>query len=204
MWPIEGYRGAEEARKVFKVRISPSRERGKERSWRVMAQILKKEIECPWLPQHPHCGSLYPWNNPIIFSWPESVPWFTANLSHSKVRELSSSYKRCWLDNSDATVWHYKTEAWDTCRNKTSLKYWVFSSLWTSWDIYLNYYLVPQFLKFYFIIVDLQCSVNFCCIAKWPSLTYTLFFSYYLPLRSTQLIGYIPCAIQQNLIAYPL
>ena len=37
------------------------------------------------------------------------------------------------------------------------------------------------FLRFlFFIIVDLQCSVNFCCTAKWPSHTYicTFFFSH--------------------------
>ena len=31
---------------------------------------------------------------------------------------------------------------------------------------------VESFFFFSFLIVDVQCSVNFCCIAKWPSYTY--------------------------------
>ena len=40
----------------------------------------------------------------------------------------------------------------------------------------------PFFFKF-FVTIDLQCSVNFCCAAKRPSYTYiyTLFFSQYPP-----------------------
>ena len=34
----------------------------------------------------------------------------------------------------------------------------------------------------FFLVVDLQCSVHFCCTATWPSIhTYTFFFSSYLP-----------------------
>ena len=61
------------------------------------------------------------------------------------------------------------------------------------------------FLKF-FIIVDLQCSVNFCCTAKWPSYTYT----YILFLTLSPIMCYhkwldiVPCAIQQDLFACSL
>ena len=43
------------------------------------------------------------------------------------------------------------------------------------------------FLWRLFILVDLQCSVNFCCTAKWPGFTcfYTGFFSYYQLSSST-------------------
>ena len=34
----------------------------------------------------------------------------------------------------------------------------------------------------FFLVVDLQCSVHFCCTATWPSIhTYTFFLSSYLP-----------------------
>ena len=41
---------------------------------------------------------------------------------------------------------------------------------------------------FYWSIVDLQCHVSFCCIAKWFSYTYISFFSYPFPLWF--IIGY--------------
>ena len=60
----------------------------------------------------------------------------------------------------------------------------------------------------YFIIVDLQCSINFCCKAKWPSYTYIYIYILFLILSSIMFhhkwLDIIPCAIQQDLIAYPL
>ena len=58
------------------------------------------------------------------------------------------------------------------------------------------------------IIVDLQCSVNFCCTAKGPGYTYTHVDILFLTLPSIMFhhkrLGIVPCAIQQNLIAYLL
>ena len=71
----------------------------------------------------------------------------------------------------------------------------------------------PSFLFFiyllllkFFIIVDLWCSINFCCTAKWP--TYIYLYILFLTLSSTMFhhkwLHIVPCTIQQNLIAYPL
>ena len=50
------------------------------------------------------------------------------------------------------------------------------------WDAtYKWYYMVFVFI---FIIVDLQCSVTLCCIAKWPSCTSLYILLYYLSLHS--------------------
>ena len=67
---------------------------------------------------------------------------------------------------------------------------------------------------FFSLIVDLQCSVNFFCIAKWPShICVWLSFSFshiilFLTLSSIMFhhkwLGRVPCAMQQDLIAYPL
>ena len=54
-----------------------------------------------------------------------------------------------------------------------------------------------------FILVDVQCSVNFCCRAKWPSHTsiYILFFTLSSIIFCHKWLGIVPCAIEQNLIA---
>ena len=53
------------------------------------------------------------------------------------------------------------------------------------------------------VTVDLQCSVNFCCIEKWLGHIY-----FFLTLSSIifhhRRLDKIPCAIEQDLIAYPL
>ena len=62
-------------------------------------------------------------------------------------------------------------------------------------------------------MIDLQCSVNFCCIANFPVIyiyiyTYIYIYSFYhsiLPHVPSQVVSNIvPCAIQQELIAHPL
>ena len=81
------------------------------------------------------------------------------------------------------------------------------------------------FYDFYFsIIVDVQCSVNFYCTAKWPSHTYIYICMYvciyiymcvcvciyilFLTLCSIMFHhkwpNIVPCAIQKYFIAYPL
>ena len=63
--------------------------------------------------------------------------------------------------------------------------------------------------KFFFTIVDLQCSVNFCCKVKWPSYTYRYIYDYILFFTLSSIMFHckwldiVPCAIQQDLIAYP-
>ena len=62
------------------------------------------------------------------------------------------------------------------------------------------------FMIFIFsIVVSLQCSVSFYCTAKWPSHTYIILF---LTLSSIMLhhkwLYVVPCALQQDSIAYPL
>ena len=56
----------------------------------------------------------------------------------------------------------------------------------------------------FFIIVNLQCSLNFCCTAKRPShlFIYILFFHILLHRVPSQVIR-VPCALQQDLIASP-
>ena len=62
-----------------------------------------------------------------------------------------------------------------------------------------------SFLKnFYWSIVDLECCVNFCCIAKWLSCTnaYNLFYSFSLWF----ITGYwniVPCAMHDDLVFCP-
>ena len=69
----------------------------------------------------------------------------------------------------------------------------------------LNYSKIKIFFK-KIIIVDLQCSINFCCRAKWPS--YTCIYILFLTLSSIMFhhkwLDIVPCAVQQDLIAYPL
>ena len=70
--------------------------------------------------------------------------------------------------------------------------------------IYKWYYVVFVFL--FFTIVDLQCSVNFYWTEKWPSPTYV--YILFLTLSSIMFhhkwLDIVPCAIQQDLIAYLL
>ena len=62
------------------------------------------------------------------------------------------------------------------------------------------------------IIVYLQCCINFYCTAKWPSFIYIYIYTYtytlFLILSSTMFhhkwLEIVPCATQQDLIAYPL
>ena len=49
------------------------------------------------------------------------------------------------------------------------------------------------FRFFYWSIVDLQCA-NFCCVAKWPSHTYT-----YIPFLMTTYSGWIKCLAEEIL-----
>ena len=57
------------------------------------------------------------------------------------------------------------------------------------------------------IIVGIQCSVDFYCTAKWPSHTYICIILF-LILSSIMFhhkwLDRVPCAVQQDLIAYPL
>ena len=59
--------------------------------------------------------------------------------------------------------------------------------------------------KIFFIILDLQCSVNFCHTAKCPSYThmYILFLTLYSIMFHHEHLGIVPCATWQELIAYP-
>ena len=57
---------------------------------------------------------------------------------------------------------------------------------------------------FFSIIVDLQCSVNFCYTAKWPSHTSYSFSSLSSIRLHHKWLDIVPCAIQQDLIAYSL
>ena len=54
------------------------------------------------------------------------------------------------------------------------------SLLYRSWLIFRAVVLKIIFLdSFYCRIVDLQCCVNFCCIAEWVSYTYIFFFAFF-------------------------
>ena len=46
------------------------------------------------------------------------------------------------------------------------------SSIKVLWYLVLIAYFIFFNYRFFFIIVDLQCSLNFCCTGKWPSHTY--------------------------------
>ena len=101
----------------------------------------------------------------------------------------------------------------------------LFPRFWFYWfiDLYLFIYLKLQypislFFLFLKIIVDLQCSVNFCYMAKWPSYIYvciyvyiyihTHLYVYILLLTVFSIVSHqkwldiVPCAMQQDLIAY--
>ena len=56
--------------------------------------------------------------------------------------------------------------------------------------------------KIFLILVDLQCSVNFCCTAKWPSHTYIYIHILFLTLSSIifhhKWLDIVPCAVQQD------
>ena len=58
------------------------------------------------------------------------------------------------------------------------------------------------------IIVDLLCSVNFYCTAKWTSHTHTHIYILFLTLPSIMFhhnwVDIVPCVIQQDLIAHLL
>ena len=56
----------------------------------------------------------------------------------------------------------------------------------TEWGLIFAYF----FLFKFFIIVNLPCSVSFCCSAKWPSYTYTFFFSHLYYSRWATLVSY--------------
>ena len=87
---------------------------------------------------------------------------------------------------------------------------------WTAysccWALSFIYFFIPVpfifyfilffkiFLFFFFAIVDLQCSVNFCCTAKWPSHTHTHTYIYTLFLTLSSIMFHykwldiVPCA----------
>ena len=64
------------------------------------------------------------------------------------------------------------------------------------------FYFVFIFLKIIFIIMDLQCSVNFCSTAQWPSYTYTyiLFLTLSFIMFHHKWLDIVPCALQQDLM----
>ena len=68
-------------------------------------------------------------------------------------------------------------------RNWTRIPYIGRQSLnhWTTREVPFSYFWSYIFFKinFYWSIVDLQCCVSFCCIAKWISYTYTYIFTLY-------------------------
>ena len=71
----------------------------------------------------------------------------------------------------------------------------------------LCFYFFNFFKIFIFpIIVALECSVNFCCTAKWPtqSYTYILFFTLPSIMFYHKWLDVVACATQQDRIAYPL
>ena len=57
------------------------------------------------------------------------------------------------------------------------------------------------------IVVDLKCSVNFCCTAKWSGHKYTHTHIVFLTLSSSMFhhkcLVIVPCAIQHVVITYP-
>ena len=63
----------------------------------------------------------------------------------------------------------------------------------------------PPLKKNFSTVVDLHCSVNFCCIAKWPSHTYTYIIFLVLPfiMSHYKWLDIVPWAMQQDHIAYP-
>ena len=67
-------------------------------------------------------------------------------------------------------------------------------------------YIFIFLFKKIFIIVDLQCCVTFRRTAKWPSYSfiYILFFTLSSIMFHHKWLDMVPCAIQQNPIAYPL
>ena len=79
---------------------------------------------------------------------------------------------------------------------------------WCLLVIFSNYFNIFCFP----IIIDLQCSVNFCCTAKWQSYIYiytyiyinVYSFSHYPPSCSITWPDIVSCTIQQDFIAYPL
>ena len=56
-------------------------------------------------------------------------------------------------------------------------------------------YVFFTYFKFYCIIVDLQCYVNFCCAAKWFSHAYT---HIHFLIRYHRILGGLSCVIQDH------
>ena len=55
----------------------------------------------------------------------------------------------------------------------------------------------PQsFLKNYYSRLDLQCSLNTCCVAKWLSYTYVFFFIFFSIMVYHRILKIVPCAVQ--------
>ena len=71
------------------------------------------------------------------------------------------------------------------------------------WQAILSVFFV---LNFFIIVIYSVCQFLLCSketqLYKYTYI-YTLFFSYYLPSCSSQVIGWLPCDIQQDLIALP-
>ena len=56
-------------------------------------------------------------------------------------------------------------------------------------------YVFFTYFKFYCIIVDLQCHVNFCCAAKWFSHAHT---HIHFLIRYHRILGGLSCVIQDH------
>ena len=121
------------------------------------------------------------------------------NLSHSSVGIQAASVAHTTAHSNGRSLTHWARPGLKPASS------WILVTFVTAepwWELEEYFY----FLKNIFIRVDLQCSINFYCTAKWPSYTYIYMHSFshiifhYVP---SQMIR-VPYAIQQDLIAYLL
>ena len=129
-----------------------------------------------------------------------SGPWKT--ILNSAVCSFTESLVRyifmepCWVRNYLATMVASKY-------TKRKVPPWVIEQKGS--QTILCFCFVWDFLFYFiFIIVDLQCSVNFfCCTAKWPVIhIYILFLTLSSILIDHKWLDIVPCAIQQDPIAH--